>query len=397
MPKQERIRCKRFTGVYYRESTRRLHKGKPDRRYWVAYPHPASGKTTWAAIGWASEGVTERYAANEREKLLSGSRSYTPKSARLTVNAAVATYTAWATAEGKHIARETDRYNLHLRDALGSLPLDAVTTQILTTLKSRLLQTLSDQSVLHCFSFLRRTVNHVIAEGQHNGPNPFRSSRTSKFRMPRVDNASVRFFTPDEARALLAELEARSQQVHDMSLLSLKTGLRATEIFTITGQDVRPGSDVIHFTAKGGQRQNVHAPQNVIEILSGYNRPPGEHVFQSRTGGPITRGISHCFQRAVDKLGLNNGVTDNRMRVRFHTWRHTFASWLAQSGRVTLQELKELMRHERIEMTMRYAHLIPGHQHEKLSIIDTLLTSQPEASDARTLRLVPPGKKRQAS
>ena len=37
--------------------------------------------------------------------------------------------------------------------------------------------------------------------------------------------------------------------------------------------------------------------------------------------------------------------------------RHTFASWLAQSGKVTLMELQKLMRHKNITMTMRYAHL----------------------------------------
>ena len=48
--------------------------------------------------------------------------------------------------------------------------------------------------------------------------------------------------------------------------------------------------------------------------------------------------------------------------------RHTFASWLAQSGKVTLMELQKLMRHKNITMTMRYAHLFSGQESEKLSI-----------------------------
>lgn len=46
-----------------------------------------------------------------------------------------------------------------------------------------------------------------------------------------------------------------------------------------------------------------------------------------------------------------------------HPWppmlRHSSISWLAQSGRVTLPEIRELAGHESIVMTMRYAHLIP--------------------------------------
>ena len=53
--------------------------------------------------------------------------------------------------------------------------------------------------------------------------------------------------------------------------------------------------------------------------------------------------------------------------------RHTFASWLAQSGKVTLLGLQKLMRHKNITMTMRYAHLFPGQESEKLSIIGEML------------------------
>jgi integrase len=38
--------------------------------------------------------------------------------------------------------------------------------------------------------------------------------------------------------------------------------------------------------------------------------------------------------------------------------RHTFASWLALAG-VDIYRIKTLMRHKTIDMTMRYAHLLP--------------------------------------
>jgi len=37
---------------------------------------------------------------------------------------------------------------------------------------------------------------------------------------------------------------------------------------------------------------------------------------------------------------------------------HTFASWLALQGE-TILTIKELMGHKTLEMTMRYAHLMP--------------------------------------
>ena len=67
---------------------------------------------------------------------------------------------------------------------------------------------------------------------------------------------------------------------------------------------------------------------------------------------------------------------DSRKKVWFHVLRHTFASWLAQSGTVTLQELRDIMRHHSITMTERYAHLIPGKAETKTAIIDSILNGE---------------------
>jgi Site-specific recombinase XerD len=285
----------------------------------------------------------------------------------------VKAYEEWARAEGKSIDKELSRYDKHLRHALHSLRIEIVTGAILTQLKSRLLVELAPGSVHHCFAFIRRAINHAISEGLYRGENPVASGKSGKFKMPQVQNCGERFFTPEEANLLLAELKCRSPQVHDMSLLSLKTGLRATEIFSIRGQDVRKATKEIFFTAKNGRRQSVHAPGDIIDILLAYKRKPGEFIFQATNGGPLLWGISDSFTRAVDKLKFNEGISDRRNRVWFHTWRHTFASWLAQSGKMTLHEIKEMLRHERIEMTERYSHLIPGHQASRLDIIDDTL------------------------
>ena len=58
-------------------------------------------------------------------------------------------------------------------------------------------------------------------------------------------------------------------------------------------------------------------------------------------------------------LGLNDGITDRRQKVVFHSLRHTFASWLALDG-VDIYRIKELMRHKDITQTQRYAHLMPS-------------------------------------
>ncbi len=372
----------RYRGVYYRESSARSVGGRADRCF-VVWLTDDEGKGHWHTVGWASDGVTERIAQTRRQELIQDKfvAHERAQAAHVTIAGAVDAYAIWARAESKSIDTELSRYRKHLESPLGALDVEMITGTMLTGLKADLLTKLAPESVHHCFAFLRRAVNYAIAEGLHTGRNPFASDHRGTFTMPKVQNACERFLTPDEARRLLDELRLRSPQLHDMSLLSLKTGLRAAEIFTIRGQDVKNEAGEICVRAKGGERQRVHAPPEIIDMLLAYRRLPGEFVFQSTTGGPIKWGVSDAFGRAVDKLGLNEGITDRRNQVWFHTWRHTFASWLAQSGKVTLLELKELMRHKRIEMTERYAHLIPGHQTRSLPIIDETLRQGLPPSD----------------
>jgi len=80
--------------------------------------------------------------------------------------------------------------------------------------------------------------------------------------------------------------------------------------------------------------------------------------------------LPRAYRQAVNKLGLNDGVTDPRNKVVFHTLRHTFASWLAIQG-TPIYTIKELMGHKTLSMTERYSHLSPDAKREaveKLSL-----------------------------
>ena len=87
---------------------------------------------------------------------------------------------------------------------------------------------------------------------------------------------------------------------------------------------------------------------------------PHVPVFFSSEGGPY-RDISTAFNSAVKRAR----ITD----FTFHDLRHTFASRLVMRG-VDLTTVKELMGHKHINMTLRYAHLSPGHKHSAIAVLD---------------------------
>ncbi|MDR2488847.1 MAG: site-specific integrase [Desulfovibrio sp.] len=347
------------------------------------------GKGHWKTVGRRSEGVCPQTARAARAAFIADLRAgINPvRLADFTVGDAVDAYAAWAESVRSSILGRLPQYRRHLRASLHDVPLAEVTPALLAGIRGELMQIpaagsgggkkggrlLAAQSVNELFAFVRAAVNRAIASGLWRGGNPFSTKRGGAWEALKVNNRRLRFFTPEEAGALLAELDGRMPQLHDMALLSLRTGLRATELFKLKGRDLAAHADVLHIISKGGARAALRIPADMTAMLAAYDRAPGEAMFQKPPGGKAFTRIPPVFGRAVRKLGLAPEDGDSLYAVTFHTFRHTFASWLAQSGKVSLLELQKLMRHRHIDMTLRYAHLLPGQESEKLSVIDAVL------------------------
>ena len=193
--------------------------------------------------------------------------------------------------------------------------------------------------------------------------------------LPAIHNDRVRYATPQEVDLLLAEAcTLESPDLHDAIVLSLNTGLRLGELkrqkwlevdiyglmVTVPDDDKRkPGGQV----PMNKQALAVYLARR--EISGG---APTTLVFPPVAGGAFRNNLSESFRMIADRIGLNDGITDRRYRLTFHSMRHTFASWLALKG-TDIYRIQKLMRHKRIEMTMRYAHLIPDAMRGALDLL----------------------------
>ena len=84
--------------------------------------------------------------------------------------------------------------------------------------------------------------------------------------------------------------------------------------------------------------------------------------------------MRYTFTNAISALGLNDGITDRRYKVVFHTLRHTFCSWLA-SKNVPLYTSGTLVGHKNTLSTQLYAKLSPDAKWEALKVIEQTATA----------------------
>jgi len=367
----KRISVKKFPGVFYRESQVRLHNGKPDRSYCICFAQ--NGEKLWKTIGWASLGVTAQEAHEVRIAILTKIKfgeiqPFRLKKNSVTLGQVFGEYFKHGESTRAHFYKDKCRLFRHFSPHF-HLPMENVTLELLDSVKSKLLQQSSAANALKVLRGAHTAINFAIRRKYWCGPNPL--SAINGFVMPKEDNQGERFLTPEEAGRLLTRLAKAAPQWHDMAYLSLHTGLRLTEIFGIEGHDIDEQSKVLTIRSKGGAREPVLLSQDALKILLKRRRGPNDLVFPNKRG-TRHKYATRIFARTIEQCGLNEGVTCNKYRVWFHTLRHTFASWLAQAG-VDIYALMKLMRHKRVEMTQRYAHLIPDQQREHLSVINSRL------------------------
>lgn len=356
----------RYTGVYERQSTTNKYQGKPDVAYDYCYRN--DGKLVWVCAGWRSEGMTAQEASDLRREAMKKAHG-TPMGKPMTFAQAWELYLRdWLQAEGKRTQTDISIYEYHLRRQLSNMLLTEIGPLHIRSVMSAMSH-LSMQTKKHAVGLVRRIYRKMIAWKLYEGNVP-----TDGMMPKKVDNERLRFLTQAEARRLLEELDKRSPEFADICRVSLYAGLRLGEIFALQVQHIHLDVGIIDvMDAKAGTRQAfINAELAVVLARYVSGRPSEAYVFTQSDGISRMQYINRAFTRAVKRLGFNDGVEDTRLKVVFHTLRHTFASWLVQKG-VPLYTVADLMGHSTIAMTKRYAKLADDDRRAAIAKLQGLL------------------------
>lgn len=168
----------------------------------------------------------------------------------------------------------------------------------------------------------------------------------------------VRFLSDAEEACLRSVIERRFPEFLPHFLLSIHTGMRMGEQYSMRWNQVSFERRQIHLPkTKNGHPRTI--PLNTVALkalmqMRGEGTPVGTApVFPSTWTGDALQGSRGWFPTALEEA-----------RIEGYTWhcnRHTFASRLVMAG-VDLRTVAELLGHRTLQMVMRYSHLAPEHQ-----------------------------------
>jgi len=370
----------KYPGIRFREHPKRKHGVQRDKYFAIRYQR--EGKRKEEGLGWASQGWTLQKANARLSEIKENQRTGEgPQSLKEKRNLLKAERKK-EQVEKEQNAKDNVSFNSFFNDVYCPAQINKKSSSLKSELSyfkiwiapvfkdkcfkdvspfhcERIKKNMLDagrapRSLQYCFATIRQAWNMAKRDGLVNGETP-----TKYVSVPRIDNKRLRFLSHDEANILLEELKTRSTQLYSMSLLSLHSGSRASEVFGLEWNDVDLENGLLTLReAKAGTR-TVFMTKAVKSILESRKQiADNKLVFSDRDGKKIKR-ISNSFARAVDAVNLNDHITDKRQKVVFHSLRHTFASWHVQSG-TDLYTLQALLGHHSFAMVQRYAHLSDG-------------------------------------
>ncbi len=376
-----------YPGVYERKMTVSEHGILKDSAFSIRYRF--NGRNYQEIVGRASEGNTPKKSFlilselknNQRQGEVPGTlqekreleqarkgadrrRAEQLDKENMTFSSLFSAYLLQQKADGKKSWKEEDRlFKNWVQPVIGDLRLLDIAPIHFERIKSNMKAGskrknwggLSARSIFYCLAVCRQVFNYGRKQDYFHGDNP-----VCKVKKPVSDNRRMRFLSHEEAQSLLTEIHAHSVLTYRITLLSFHCGLRFGEIAGLTWQDLNFKDDTILIrNPKNGQTRVAFMTEAVRSMLMEMEPGKvGDYIFHNSGKNERMSQIPDSFMKAVNKLALNASIDDSRLKVVFHTCRHSFASWLVADG-VDLFRVRELMGHKTLAMTTRYSHLSP--------------------------------------
>ncbi len=390
----------KHAGVFYVEHPTRkwLPEGKKtlvkDRQ--LALRYTINGRTYKGVYGWESQGHTALDAANKIEQYRENEeRGIGPVCLRDEKIAAVETLNdqqkklskeavknitlgeyfngdyldaATENKKGATVVSEKALFKKWIKPTMGSLRIKDIVPLDFQRLKNKVKKgdrCVDDKGKVYYVPKSPRTVHYCVSiviqvwnMAFDNKVVDVQPPRRKTLSLPMIDNERTRAFTPEQAKKYFEHMDIRSKQWSDITRASLFAGLRASEVFKLEVKDFDEMNGKLFLKSPKKQKsQHLVLNDTAVALFKELKKQhkTGKGLFFLDASDNQITSVSNTVQRAMDELGFNDGVTDRRDRLTFHSWRHTYATWLLENG-TDIHTVSQLLRHSTLAMTQRYVH-----------------------------------------
>jgi integrase/recombinase XerC len=192
-------------------------------------------------------------------------------------------------------------------------------------------------------------------------------SPTAGIDTPKREKHTRQYLRSDEFTKMLS-LAGASPRDYAILQVFLQTGIRVSELASLTIADIDFIKPAIRVRGKGNQEREIVLEKRGVQALKNYltirQESLTDTLFLNYKGEPISeRGV----RKLVVKYRKNAGITK---RASCHTLRHTFATYKAEKG-VSPFQLQQWLGHANLNTTQIYVHL--GKQNAKKIMEQTSL------------------------
>nr|WP_297478023.1 site-specific integrase [Ferrovum sp.] len=179
----------------------------------------------------------------------------------------------------------------------------------------------------------------------------FKANPTKDVPLFENDNKKERYLSSAEAQRLYETVrQSDNPMLQYIIPMLLLTGARKREVLNAKWEDF----DTVRHqwripVTKAGKPRHVPLSNGVLQLLTLVPHFPGtDWVFPNPKSLKPYVSIFYSWDTARKQAGLAD--------VRIHDLRHSFASFLVNSGR-SLYEVQKILGHTQVKTTQRYAHL----------------------------------------
>jgi len=186
---------------------------------------------------------------------------------------------------------------------------------------------------------------------------------------PKIEKRLPKVLTVHEVERLLAApIPNNPAGMRDKAMLELlyATGIRVTELMSITLPDLNLSAGFLKCVGKGSKERIIPIGQVAQQALQEYlqhardkllRNTPTQALFLNHLGERMSR---QGFWKILKKYSREAGVMKD---ITPHTLRHSFATHLLERG-ADLRSVQEMLGHSDISTTQIYTHVTRGHLKE---------------------------------